>query len=126
MSKNLIWIVGICGALVVVIAHASSSASISAGAISTNEAASRVGSSVKVEGTVSEVHVSRGGAVFVDLDGAYPDETFTAVVFADSVPSVGDLTGFEGQRVDVSGTVQMYRGRPEIIVSSREQIAVAP
>ena len=126
MSKNLIWIVGICGALAVVFAHASSSTSISAGAISTIEASSRIGSSVKVEGTVSEVHVSRGGTVFVDLDGAYPDETFTAVVFPDAVASVGDLTTFEGQRVDVSGTVQMYRGRPEIIVSSREQIAVAP
>jgi len=133
MPKNLVWIVSVGILLAAALASASGSwsrstfpTSLSPDAISTDQVSSNIGNSVKVEGVVSEVYASRGGTVFVDLDGAYPNEPFTAVIFADDVSSVGDLSAFDGKRVDVSGTIQLYRGRPEIVVSSREQIALAP
>jgi len=91
--------------------------------IPATEAASHVGQSVTIEGVVGEVHTARSGkATFVDIGGNYPNEAFTAVLFARSMSSVGDVSGLAGKTVDVTGTVQMYDGKPEIVVSSRGQI----
>jgi exonuclease VII large subunit len=96
-----------------------------AGAVPAAEAASHVGQSVTVEGTVSEVHTARSGkATFIDIGGSYPNEAFTAVIFERSMSSVGDVSGLAGKTVDVTGTIQVYEGRPEIVVSSRDQIRV--
>jgi DNA/RNA endonuclease YhcR with UshA esterase domain len=94
-----------------------------ADSISANDAASHVGQSATVEGTVSEVHRARSGkATFLDIGGRYPNNAFTAVVFERSMSVVGDLSGFDGRTVDVTGTIQLYQGKPEIIVTSRDQI----
>jgi hypothetical protein len=91
--------------------------------ISTADAASHIGEKATVEGT-AHVHVARNGsATFVDLDGVYPDNPFTAVIFEDRMAGVGDLSRFEGRIVDVTGQIRLYRNKPEIIVSSRNQIA---
>jgi DNA/RNA endonuclease YhcR with UshA esterase domain len=88
-------------------------------------AASHAGQSVTVEGPVSEVHSARSGKeTFIDLGGTYPNRTFTAVIFAPSLAAVGDVSGLTGKTVDITGTVQMYQGRPEVIVNSRAQIKV--
>jgi DNA/RNA endonuclease YhcR with UshA esterase domain len=93
--------------------------------IPASDAASHVGRSVTVEGIVSEVHTARSGkATFIDIGGNYPDEAFTAVIFERSMSPVGDVGGLAGKTVDVTGTIQMYEGRPEIVVSSRDQIKI--
>ena len=93
-------------------------------AISAEDAAAHDGSMVTVEGIAREVHVARNGrATFIDLDGVYPDQPFTAVVFEEDMPTVGDVSDLEGKTVDVTGKVRMYHGKPEIIVSSRSQLA---
>lgn len=91
------------------------------GAVMAADAATRIGQTITVEGIVREVHVSER-ATFIDLNGRYPYEEFTGVIFssnADAFPNVGAL---EGKTVDITGTVQMYRGRPEIILASPNQI----
>lgn len=89
------------------------------------DAASHVGQSVTVESIVTEVHSARSGkATFIDMGGSYPNNAFTAVVFARNIGVVGDVSGLAGKTVDVTGTIQMYEGRPEIVVSSRDQIQV--
>jgi len=93
-------------------------------AISTEDAASHEGGYVTVEGFVREVHTARSGsATFIDLDGSYPFNPFTAVIFEDDMSRVGDVSDLEGRMVDVTGTIRMYRGKPEIVVTSRSQIA---
>ena len=88
-------------------------------------AASHAGQAVTVEGPVSEVHTARSGKeTFIDMGGTYPNQTFTAVIFAPSMAAVGDVSGLTGKTVDITGAVQMYQGRPEVIVSSRAQIKV--
>jgi hypothetical protein len=44
----------------------------------------QVGQNATVEGPVSEVHHAASGKVtFIDMGGRYPNNTFTAVIFAD-------------------------------------------
>ena len=88
------------------------------------DAASHVGQSATVEGTVSEVYTSRRGDTFIDMNGTYPNETFSGVIFADEASAVGDVHSLENKTIRLTGTIQTYRGRPEIIVKSRGQIAV--
>jgi DNA/RNA endonuclease YhcR with UshA esterase domain len=86
-------------------------------------ASSHVGQSVTVEGLVSEVHVARSGKeTFIDMGGTYPNQTFTGVIFERSMAAVGDVSGLTGKTVDITGTIQMYQGKPEMIVTSRDQI----
>jgi DNA/RNA endonuclease YhcR with UshA esterase domain len=95
----------------------------SPGTISPEQAASRVGQTVTVEGTVSEVHTAQSGsATFIDMGGEYPNEAFTGVIFASDMAAVGDVSDLDGKTVDINGSVRLYRGRPEIVISSRSQI----
>jgi DNA/RNA endonuclease YhcR with UshA esterase domain len=94
-----------------------------AAVISATAASSHVGQSVTVEGLVSEVHTARSGKeTFIDIGGAYPNQTFTAVIFERSAAVVGDVSGLTGKTVDITGTIQMYEGKPEVIITSRDQI----
>ncbi len=93
--------------------------------VQASAAASRAGQSATVEGVVSEVHTARSGKVtFIDIGGRYPNETFAAVIFQPSMTAVGDVSGLLGKTVDITGTIQMYQGKPEVIVTSRAQIRV--
>jgi hypothetical protein len=92
-------------------------------AIPATAASSHAGQSVTVEGLVSEVHTARSGKeTFIDLGGSYPNQTFTAVIFERSMSSVGDVSGLAGKTVDVSGLIQTYQGKPEVVITSRAQI----
>jgi hypothetical protein len=74
---------------------------------------------------VSEVHTARSGKeTFVDIGGVYPNQTLTVVIFEPSMSAVGDVSGLTSKTVDITGTIQMYQGKPEVIVTSREQIKV--
>jgi exonuclease VII large subunit len=85
----------------------------SAAVIAPAAASSHAGQSVTVEGAVSEVHTARRGKeTFIDVGGAYPNQTFTAVIFQQSMTAVGDVSGLVGKTVDITGTVHMYQASP--------------
>jgi hypothetical protein len=90
--------------------------------ISTGDAKNHIGESIVVAGTVSEIHVTRKGTVLIDMDGSFPTEQFTAVWLAPGAP-VAQLQNFDGKTISVKGTIQEYRGRPEIILTSMSQIS---
>jgi hypothetical protein len=93
-----------------------------AGTISATEAGSHVGQTMTVESVVSGVHVARSGATFIDMGGSYPNQAFTGVIFSENSAAVGDVSGLTGKTIDLTGTIQMYRGKPEIILRSADQI----
>jgi hypothetical protein len=48
------------------------------------DCAKRLGETVTIESTVSEVHhAASGRATFIDMGGRYPNNTFAAVIFKD-------------------------------------------
>lgn len=94
-----------------------------AGTISPTNAGSHVGQMATVEGQVSEVHTARSGkATFIDMGGSYPNNAFTAVIFARNMADVGNVSSLSGKTIDVTGKIETYDGRPEIIGTSRGQI----
>jgi DNA/RNA endonuclease YhcR with UshA esterase domain len=87
------------------------------------DAAKNVGKSVTVEGTVNEVHhAASGKVIFVDMGGKYPNNTFAGVLFPDDAPKFPEIDSLEGKIIDISGTIKLYQGRPEIILNDPAQI----
>jgi DNA/RNA endonuclease YhcR with UshA esterase domain len=91
--------------------------------IKPSEAVQHVGQSVTVEGVVAEVrHAASGKATFIDIGGRYPDNPFAVVIFADDAgkfPKVDDLAG---KTIDVTGTIKLYRKKPEMILNDAAQL----
>lgn len=93
--------------------------------VSDSEAAQHVGQAISVEGTITKVFKSKNGNTFLNFGGNYPDVTFVVWIPEDA-PEAADpgLVSLQGKKVKVSGTIQLYRGKPEIKVNTKEQIVV--
>jgi DNA/RNA endonuclease YhcR with UshA esterase domain len=89
------------------------------------EALKHVGQNVTVEGTITKVFKSRNGNTFLNFGGDYPDVTFVVWIPQDAQEAADpSLTNLQGKKVKIAGTIQLYRGKPEIKVSTKEQIVV--
>jgi len=86
------------------------------------DAKSHVGQTAVVEAAVSDVRTARSGVTFIDMGGHYPDNGFVAVIFIDDIAKFPGVKGLQGKTVAVSGPVELYQGRPEIILRSAEQL----
>jgi hypothetical protein len=87
------------------------------------EAAQHVGQQATVEGTVVAVFTSKNGNTFLNFGGAYPNQSFTGWIPKNSpLASDASLSALEGQKVRISGTISLYRGKPEIKIMSKSQI----
>ena len=90
--------------------------------IAPREAAQYVGSSSTVEGVVSQVSRSRGGTTFINFGGRFPNHAFYAVVFKKYAHKFPNLEALVGRSVGISGTIELYKGKPQIILFSPSQI----
>lgn len=90
--------------------------------IGPSETKAYVGKPVTVQAAISDVHTARSGATFIDMGGEFPDNEFVAVIFADDVAKFPDASSLEGKTVTITGTVQMYQGKPEIVLKSASQL----
>lgn len=87
------------------------------------EAAKHVGEIATITDTVDGVHQSGKGNIFLNMGGKYPNQAFTAFIPSSSAAQFSNPQQYEGQTVAVSGKITLYRGKPEIIVNSPEQIS---
>jgi hypothetical protein len=93
--------------------------------ITASQAKAHEGESATVCGTVASEHTamrSRGEPTFIDLGSAYPNQVFTILVWGDDRANVGDLPR-KGARACATGLIKDYRGVPEIVVRSGEQLS---
>jgi hypothetical protein len=66
---------------------------------------------------------SRRSPTLLDLDHPYPQQPFTIVIWGTDRPKFGAPEAtYAGKRVCVTGTIQEYRGKPEIIATDPSQI----
>lgn len=96
--------------------------SVQAETISPQEASHYVGSAMTVEGVVSQVSTSSSGTTFVNFGGRFPNHVFYAVIFRKNSDQFSGLHAIEGRAVAISGTVELYKGKPQIILYSPDQI----
>lgn len=90
--------------------------------ITPEQAAQHVGETVTVEGVVTKITESRKGNIFLNFGGNYPKEIFNVFVPASSGLLRAEFGALEGQKVRVTGKVGKYQGKPEIIVTRRDQV----
>lgn len=87
------------------------------------EAGHYAGRKITVEG-VANVTTTRSGVVFVDLGGVGRGAPFTGFIAKENAARFPDVGRYSGKTVDITGTVQTFRGRPEIVLTDPGQIAV--
>lgn len=97
-----------------------------AACLSADEARRHVGENTCVCGVVVSAHFAqRSGRqpTFLNLDKPYPNQIFTAVIWGGDRPKFGEpeIT-FEGKRVCVTGAIELYREKPEIILHDPSQL----
>ena len=90
------------------------------------EAVEHLGQYVTVEGTVAAVFIGRNGNTFLSFGAPYPNQTFAGWIIPNSelaeISTVDGLSGLAGKKLRISGTIELYKGKPEIRLSSEEQI----
>lgn len=89
--------------------------------IKATAAKDNVGKEALVSGTVAEINKAQG-LVRLNFEQAFPHQPFTAVIFAKNTNAFGDLESLKGKKVEVSGKITEYRGRPQIILTSTNQM----
>ena len=91
--------------------------------ISTNEVNNYIKKTVTVEGYVADV-VMRPKVNYLNFDNKFPKHTFTVVIFPKDAENFEDLNVFKNKNIQVKGKIELYRGKPQIIVNSTEQIKI--
>ena len=90
------------------------------------EAIEHPGQYVTVEGTVVAVFTSSSGNTFLSFGAAYPHQTFGGWILQDSelarVSTLAELAGLAGKKLRITGTIELYKGKPAIRISSTKQI----
>jgi hypothetical protein len=96
--------------------------------LTAGEAKDHVGEHATVCGQVAGVHTatsSKGSPTFVNLDKPYPNQLFTILIWGEDLAKFNPKPDtWDGKRVCATGTITSYRGSPEIVAKSQEQITV--
>jgi hypothetical protein len=87
------------------------------------DAGKYVGQTVTVEG-VANVHITASGMTFFNIGGSYPNNPFSAVILAGDAGKFGNVSSDSGRTVDVTGTIILYQGKPEIVLTAPSQLRV--
>jgi len=91
--------------------------------IKDSEAIQYVGKEVEVRGRVVSVTASPLGTTFINFGGEYPNQTFAGFIAAGSkIASKKRLSMIHGKTISITGTIELFKGKPEIIVVSPDQI----
>jgi hypothetical protein len=74
---------------------------------------------------VVAVSSSAKGNTFINFGGKYPHQIFTGWIPKDSELAGGStLAGLEGKKIKITGTIELYRGKPEIKIMSKDQLTL--
>jgi DNA/RNA endonuclease YhcR with UshA esterase domain len=91
--------------------------------ISATAAKDHLGAQAVVKGTISEVNVGER-IVRLNFEQPYPKNPFTAVIFPANTNKFPEVEKLKGKIVEVSGKIAAYRERPQIVLTSTNQVKV--
>jgi len=101
---------------------------LAANKLTADQAKNHIGENATVCGTVASIHYaagSRGAPTFVNLEKRYPNEIFTILIWGEDLAKFSTKPStWDGKRVCATGTINSYRGTPEIVAKSQDQITV--
>ena len=87
------------------------------------QAKEHVGAQAVVSGKVAEVNITKA-IIRINLDKAFPAQPFTAVIFPDKTNLFPEVAKLKGKSVEVSGKINAYRDRPQIVLTSTNQLKI--
>ena len=91
--------------------------------IKDSEAIQYVGKNVEVRGFVVSVTTSPLGTAFINFGRDYPNQTFAGFIAAGSTIATDQrIATLQGKMIGITGTIEVYQGKPEIEVTSIAQI----
>ena len=93
--------------------------------ITPEEAAKHVGEAVVVRGKITQIVLSVNLTTHINLGGVYPNHVFTVTIFKANQALFPNVRDFDGKLVEVEGVVNLYRGKPEMVLTQRGQIRLA-
>ena len=91
--------------------------------ISAIEATNYMGQEVVVTDKVAQVAL-RATVALMNLNQKYPESPLTCVVRNQDTNKFPNIEGYFGKRVEITGCIISYQGRPEIILTLPEQIKI--
>jgi DNA/RNA endonuclease YhcR with UshA esterase domain len=91
--------------------------------ISATEAKEHIGAEAVVKGKIAEVNVGER-ITRLNFEEAYPKTPFTAVIFPRSANQFPEIEKLKNKTVEVSGKIAAYRERPQIVLTSSNQVKV--
>jgi len=91
--------------------------------ITAYEAKNHIDSQAVVVGKVVEVYTT-DKLVRLNLGKPFPQQIFTAVIFADKTNQFSELDKLKGKTIEVSGKIILYRDKPQIILNSTNQLRI--
>jgi DNA/RNA endonuclease YhcR with UshA esterase domain len=91
--------------------------------ISATTAKDHVGAQAVVKGKIAEVNVGER-IVRLNFEEPYPKNPFTAVIFPANTNKFPEVEKLKGKTVEISGKIAQYRERPQIVLTSTNQVKV--
>lgn len=91
--------------------------------LTTTEAAAHIGETATVCGQVTGMHATlraKGQPAFLDMDGRFPLNRFTVIIWGKDQPKFGNLARYTDQHICAQGTIRSYRGKPEMVLRNPE------
>lgn len=88
--------------------------------IPSKDAKNFTGETKIVKGIVASVFISNKGTVLINFDEKHPNATFVAVIKSDSGIKYDNIK--EGSILTISGTIEDFKGKPEIVIKEQTQI----
>jgi hypothetical protein len=90
--------------------------------IAPEDAVAHLGQTITVEGQAT-LRADKSGISYLDMGGVFPHNSFMAAIFTSNIALFPNLAGYNGKMLDITGTVEQYQGRAEIILTSPSQIS---
>jgi DNA/RNA endonuclease YhcR with UshA esterase domain len=76
-----------------------------------------------VKGTIAEVNVGER-IIRLNFEQRYPKNPFTAVIFPANTNKFPGVEKLKGKTVEISGKITEYHERPQIVLTSTNQVKV--
>ncbi|MCF6244970.1 MAG: hypothetical protein L3J43_08020 [Sulfurovum sp.] len=93
-----------------------------------NMAQNHIGEKATVCGKVVSAHYassSNGEPTFLNLDMAYPDHVFTAVIWGENRDQFDEPeVQYNDKNICITGKIKSYRGIAQIILYSQKQVSI--
>ena len=96
--------------------------------ISLKEVSKHIGKSVSIVGIVEDgKYISDKELTLLNIGAKFPNQLLTIVIKGDDRVKFKEAPEelFKGKQIIVSGKLEIYKGKPQIVVSDYEQIIVS-